>query len=355
MPLKNVLLTGATGLLGSNLLKHLAKEEFHIYAIKRPQSDLRLCPQSKKITWVSVENLTLEFILQLGVPFHYIIHAAGLVSYQQKDKEKLFKINCELTTEVAKAALSLKCEKFILISSISAIGKKGNSRTLNEVTLWDEKQFSSNYGRSKKAGENSVKALGKEGLPYLIFNPSVIIGPAKPDQSSARLISYVADGKPFYTSGILNYVAVDDVSGAIIKGMKSNFTNQQWILNGGWVSYEEFFALVAGYMGVKAPRYKMPKAAVMAGAFLENIFSKLKGKKPTLSLETARMAGSVNIYSAAKVKEDIKMEFSPLADAIKKTIDFMKINGLLKTIIFIPALVDFKLVISKLYWIVNNL
>lgn len=355
MPLRNVLLTGATGLLGSNLLKHLSQEEFQIYAIKRPTSDLNLCPQSDKIIWISTENLSLEFILQLNTPFHYIIHAAGLVSYQKKDKEKLFQINSLLTREMAEAALSLKCEKFIFISSISAIGKKSESGIFDETTPWDEKQFCSNYGKSKKAAEDIVKVLGEEGLPYLIFNPSVIIGPAKPDQSSARLNSYLADGKPFYTAGTLNYIAVDDVSTAIIKGMHSKFIHQQWIINGGSVSYQEFFTLVADYLGVKPPKYKVPKAAVLVGAIVENIFSKVKGKRPTLSLETARMAGSSSIYNTDKIKRDIKMEFSSLGDAIKNTIDTMKINGLIKTIIFIPALVDFKLVISKLYWIVNNL
>ncbi|GAA5040267.1 NAD-dependent epimerase [Marivirga lumbricoides] len=339
MPSKKVLLTGATGLLGSNLLHHLIREGYHVFAIKRNKSDLSLCPESSKITWINIDSIDVESVIGLNIPFNYIIHAAGFISYQKKDKAKLFEVNTKLTTKMGIAALKLNVEKFILVSSISAIGKQDPSKILDETTPWDKNQFSSNYGRSKKAAEESIKTLSKEkGLPYLIFNPSIIVGPAKPDQSSARLIGYVADGKPFYTSGMLNYIFVDDVSSAIIKGIKSSYINQQWILNGGWISYKGFFSIVANYMNVKPPQYNVPKFAVLAGALLENIYSRIKGKTPTLSMETARMAGSKNIYSAAKVKRDIKIDFSPLADAVKNTIDTMKINDWLKTIIFIPAL-----------------
>ncbi|MBK6265802.1 NAD-dependent epimerase/dehydratase family protein [Marivirga sp. S37H4] len=339
--MKTLLLTGATGLLGSNLLTHLLKEDFNIYAVKRPGSDTRLCPQSNQITWITTDNLSVKFLTDLECPIDYIVHAAGLVSYQQKDKEKLFQVNHQFTKKLAGEALKLNVKKFLLVSSISAIGKKADSPLITEDTPWDETQFSSNYGRSKRASENAVKELGEKGLPWIIINPSVIIGPARPDQSSARLIGYVADKKPFYTEGLLNYVDVDDVSGIIIKALKSDFIHHQWILNGGTVTYKHFFTKVAEYLNTKPPKYKIPKAGVMAGAFLENLYSKITGKRSTLSMETAKMAGNSSIYSADKLKSELETQFTPLTDSIKKAVDTMKINGLLKTIFFLASLVDF--------------
>ncbi len=343
MSTKNLLLTGASGLLGSNLLQHLLQEDFHIFAVKRPDSDLSFCPKSEKISWITTNDISANFLRSIQKPIHYIVHAAGMVSYLQKDKARLFEVNYEFTRNISEKALGLNVEKFILISSISAIGKDSSSHVITEETPWNDQQFASNYGRSKRAAEEAVRGNGKKGLPWIILNPSVIIGPAKTDQSSAKLIAYIADKKPFYTDGILNYVAVDDVSRIIIKSLKSNLNQQQMIINTGSVSYKDFFTEVASCLNTEAPKYRIPKAGVMVGAVLENIYSKLTGKKPTLSMETARMAGGTHIYKADKLNEKLQIKYTPLKESIKNTVTAMKINGFLKTIFFLASLVDFSI------------
>ncbi len=329
MAQKTILVTGATGLLGSNLLAHLLKENCIIYALKRSHSDTSACPEDSRINWIMNDDLNVLFLEDIPKPINYIIHAAGLVSYNKKDKDRLLEVNRDFNKNLAEAALKNKVEKFIFISSISALGKDSSDGLIVENTPYNKKQFNSNYGKSKRAAEVALKQVGQKGLNWIILNPSVIIGAAKPEQSSARLIYYAADEKPFYTEGTLNFVGVDDVSRVIIHSLKDKWKNKQWIINAGAISYKAFFQATAKLLNTKAPSINIPNWGVLIGAFLENIWSIITGKTPTLSMETAKMAGKNHIYSNELLKKDMNFEFSYFEEVLEKAVDGIREKGYL--------------------------
>ncbi len=327
MAQKTILITGATGLLGSNLLKHLVQKDYAIYALKRSSSDISVCPDDSRITWIVNDDLAVYFLEVLPKTINYIIHAAGLVSYNKKDKDQLFDVNSKFTGKLAEAALKNNVEKFILISSISALGKDSSNGLIVENTPYNKKQFNSNYGKSKRAAEIALKQAGKKGLHWIILNPSVIIGAAKPEQSSARLIYYTAHEKPFYTEGTLNYVGVDDVSRVIIHSLDEKWINKQWIINAGSMSYKNFFRITAEKLNKRPPFINIPKSGVLLGALLENVWSKISGKTPTLSVETAKMAGKRYVYSSERLVNDLNFEFEPFEHVLEKAVKEIKDNG----------------------------
>ncbi len=324
---KAVLITGASGLLGSNLLAHLLNENYIIYALKRTHSDISACPEDSRINWIVNDDLSTEFLKNITASIDCIIHATGMVSYNKKDKKRLFEVNTDFTKKLAEAALENQVKKFIFISSISALGKYTSNGTITEETPYSKKQFSSNYGISKRAAETELKKVGEKGLKWIILNPSVIIGAAKREQSSARLIYYAADEKPFYTEGTLNYVGVDDVSRVIVQSLEDKWKNQQWIINSGAISYKTFFQATANLLQTRAPYINIPTSWVIMGAILENILSKITGKTPTLSMETAKMAGKSHVYSNEHLVKDMNFEFESLEKVLEKTVKEIKMRG----------------------------
>lgn len=320
---KTVLITGATGLLGKQILLELLAHDYTIYALKRADSTIPL--KTEKIHWLELKSIQDNFFQQIPEQIDFVIHAGAMVSYKKSDKEKIFKINTDWTHNLATQAKKAGVKKFIFISSISALGKNSSNYKIDENTPKSKDEFLSNYGKSKRKAEAILWALSKEGLPIIILNPSVIIGPAKRYQSSTQLFGYVADQKPFYTSGIINYIDVRDVAEIILKSLENEIQNEQFVLNAGCISYHDFFSAIAKQLNVKAPNIGVPKFMVILGAVMENIWSKISGKPATLTMETAKMAGNKKIYNADKANKIFNLRYKTLDESIEWTVKEMLI------------------------------
>jgi nucleoside-diphosphate-sugar epimerase len=322
---KTVLLTGSTGLLGIQVLKQLISQDYKIYAVKRVSSIIPII--SEKIEWIEIRSLDDNLFRLIPDKVDYIIHAGAMVSYKKSDKANINQINAEWTSKLATDALEAGTKKFIFISSISALGKSSPDNFIDENTPKSEDDFLSNYGESKRKAEEILWKLSNQGLPIIILNPSVIIGPAKRYQSSAQLFGYVSDQKPFYTRGLINYIDARDVAEIIVQSLENEISNEQFVLNAGSISYHTFFKTIADQLKVKAPTIGVPKFMVILGAVLENIWSNISGKPATLTMETAKMAGNKKIYNADKSNNIFKLSYKTLDEAIEWTINEMQKKG----------------------------
>lgn len=325
MKQKVILITGSTGLLGKQLLHQLLHQNYKIYAVKRASSIIAL--DSEKINWIEMTSLADNLFNLIPENIDFIIHAAALVSYKKSDKDKIFEINTEWTSKLATDALEAGVKKFIFISSISALGKNSHDNFIDETTPKSEGEFLSNYGRSKRQAEKELWELSSKGLPILIFNPSVIIGPAKRYQSSAQLFGYIGDQKPFYTKGLINYIDVRDVAEIIVQSLENEISNEQFVLNAGSISYLEFFKAIAKQLHLKAPNIGVPKFMVILGAVMENLWSKISRKPATLTMETAKMAGNRKIYNAEKANKTFNIRYKTIKESIEWTVKEMQKRG----------------------------
>lgn len=319
-----ILLTGATGLLGSRIAQNLLQKGHTVFATKRASSSLRLVKNAERIHWMQGELSSKVFLKKCLVNVEVVIHAAAMVSYKKSDQQKLFDTNSELTRLLAEESLKAGVKNFIFVSSVSALGKGSRRSVVDEDTPWDDDEFHTSYGRSKRLAESYLRELGAQGLSYQIIAPSVILGAALPGQSSAQLFGYVLDQKPFFTNGLLNYVYVEDVVKVIQKLLDQQHESQKWIVNGGVTTYKVFFELVAAYLKVKPPYIKVPPKLVLAGAFLENVYSFLLNKPPLLSKETAKMAGSSYQYVGNKVSAKLGITYTSLESSVKNTVQEMR-------------------------------
>jgi len=322
---ETVLITGATGLLGRNITNHLLSKNFKVIGAKRSTSITFNHPD---LSWIELDKLLKLDPKDFKIDF--VIHCAALVSYNASDKDELFKVNKGITESIAKWARSARAKKFVYISSIATLGKNSDSHIINEITPWDDTDFTTNYALSKRAGEKAVKENGAKGLNYIILNPSIILGPAELSQSSAKLFQYVLDQKPFFTRGFINYIDVRDISKVISELIESDIVNEQFVINSGYTTYKSFFKQLAEKLNCKAPFIAVPKSALILGAYLENLWSKFKSKEPLLSSETARIAGNKYIYDSTKIKNQLSIAFHTLDESFDYSISEMKKAGHIK-------------------------
>lgn len=308
-----IAITGANGLLGSFIIRELLKNNLPFVALKRNDSDVSLLSDlAGKITWRTADVVDPVSLSEAFQDVNFVIHAAGLVSFNPREEKKIYNINVQGTQNVVNACTANNVQRLLHVSSVAALGRQKDQRTIDESNKWIESELNSTYAKSKYKAELEIFRAQEEGLSTVIVNPSVILAPADWNRSSAQLFKYVWDQKRFYIEGSLNYVDVRDVASMIVKLLNSSVQNERYILNGGNISYIDFFKMIAHEFNKKTPHIKLNKSLLKFVAAAEMFRSRLTNSTPLITPETARLAGTYFSYNNRKIKEILNTEFQTI-------------------------------------------
>lgn len=255
--------------------------EFHSAALEQMPCDI-------------LDVIGLEEAMQ-GV--EQVYHCAAIVSFDPGRKREMFRINIEGTANVVNAALDAGVKKMVHVSSVSALGRLREDALVNETMNWTEETSNSNYGKSKYLSELEVWRGISEGLDAVIVNPTIILGAGDWNASSSKIFRSVYNEFPWYTEGITGLVDVRDVATVMIRLMDSPVTGERFIVSAENRSYRDLFNLVAKAFGKKEPYKKVTPFIANVVRRLEAIKSRLTGKEPLVTRETA-------ITAMAKVNFD---------------------------------------------------
>ncbi len=317
-----ILVTGAAGLLGAELVKQLLEKGYKVIAIYN-STPIKLSHENLKIQQCDILDMSaLEEIME-GVS--HVYHCAAVVSFEPKDKAHLFKINIEGTENIVNACINANVQKLVHVSSVAAIGRIRNGETVNEKMTWTEETSNSIYAKSKYLGELEVwRGIG-EGLQAAIVNPSIIIGGDNWNDGSSALFKSVYNGFKWYTEGVSGFVDVRDVASAMIMLMNSKISGERFILNSENLSYKEIFSLMAKGFGKNPPPNKVTPFLAEVVWRLEAIKSLFTGKKKLLTKETARTAQASVKYDNNKFLNAFSpFYFTPIAKSIAFTCATLK-------------------------------
>lgn len=324
-----ILVTGSTGIVGTRLIFDLIKSGKSVRALKRITGDTDFVRRvfqfydSKngeaffsKIEWCDgdISDMGSLDIAFSGISHCY--HAAALVSYDPRDEKKLLEINAEGTENVVNAALEAGVLKLCHISSVSALGRAKKGTPTSEKDFWNRDDNNSVYGLSKFMAEREVWRGTAEGLPAIIVNPSIILGPSKPHQSSGMLMSLLQKGSVFYPKGTAGYIDVRDVSKACILLMDSEIQNKRFILNAENLNYKSLLTTAAGIFGNSKPTLKLKPWMLSLAWTGARVGAAISGTKPKITRETARSASHTNVFSNAKILQAVSINLFPVKEAL---------------------------------------
>lgn len=319
---KNILVTGAAGLVGNELTKQLLDKGYSVTAIynsvpvniSHPNLIIKQCD--------ILDTSSLEEVME---DVTHVYHCAAIVSFEIKDKNKLFKINVEGTANVVNACISANVQKLIHVSSVSALGRIRNGEIVTEQMNWTEETSNSFYGKSKYLGELEVwRGIG-EGLEAAIVNPTIILGGDNWDNGSSALFKSTYNEFKYYTEGTTGFVDVRDVANAMVLLMNSKISGERFILSAENLSYKEIFFLMAKYFGKKPPKKNVTPLLAEIVWRLEAMKSVVTGKKHLVTKETARTAQSTVRYDNTKILTALPgFQFIPVADTINRTCNNLK-------------------------------
>ena len=240
-----VLLTGATGLVGSHIVRHLLSlSNYEILATKRNSSKTDLLADIQdQINWVECDITDVVQLATITKGIDIVIHAAALISFSPRDRKKLYEVNTSGTAHIVDCCLAQGVKKLIYISSVSAYGAARN-RLITEDDVWVDKPIKSAYGHSKYLAEREVWRGQAEGLDTVIIAPSIVLGAGFWDAEPA-IVQKVADGMKYYPSGTNGIVDARDIAEMIGKVLTSNISGQKFTCSGINIKLEDLINLIS--------------------------------------------------------------------------------------------------------------
>lgn len=329
-----ILVTGGTGLLGSNLLFELTKTETRVRSIFRSEQKIKfverlfvkLNPESgkqqfEKIEWVQTDILDLLGLEDAFRGISKVYHCAALVSFRRRDFHELIKVNRRGTANIVNLCLEKKVEKLCYVSSTAAVGKVKEDECfeVRESNKWVQTPNLNGYSNSKNMAEKEVWRGIEEGLNAVIINPSVMFGPGSWDDSSLTIFRTMSKGLRFYTNGSNAFVDVRDVIESMQFLMNQAVSSERYLCTGTNVSFRQLFILIAQRLGKKPPRlFATPFLSGIAWRLLAIL--ELFGKKPTLTRESVHSSHQNVKYYSDKLIELTKKPFRELEDTIDYTV-----------------------------------
>lgn len=319
----STLVTGATGLIGSHVVRYLLALGRPVSALYRGQNGYGLLTDiANQITWLDGDVLDIPSLEIAITPGCDVVHCAAIVSFVPKDRARMEQVNVEGTANIVNVCLVAGVRKLAYLSSVASLGRPESKNdvpgaiVVTEEQKWEESPLNSAYAKTKYRAELEVWRGSAEGLPVVMVNPSVVLGEGDWTRSSTQLIKYVYDEKRFYTEGDINYVDVLDVAEAIVKLLHSPVVDQRFILNAGAMPYRDFLTQLAQALGKRPPNIRVPPGLARVLAALESVRSLVTGTSPLITQETARGASHRYYYPGEQITHSIDFQYRPLETTI---------------------------------------
>ena len=327
-----ILVTGGTGLVGSHLLYDLVCKNKQVKAIYRRPHTLERVKHVfsyysenhdilfNKIEWIEADLNNIPALQLAFENVKYVYHSAAFVSFEPNKYHQLRKVNIEGTANIVNLCISNKIKKLCYVSSIAAIGHETNpDQLITEETEWSSEDDNSVYAITKYGAEMEVWRGTQEGVPAVIVNPGIILGPGYwKGGSSGNLFRLIHNGMTYYTSGTSGYIDVWDVCNIMQKLMQSDIMNERYILISENLSFQDFQKKVAYSLHAKPANKEASTLLLEIGWRLDWLTSKLFGKRRKLSKQLAKSVRTKTIYDNKKIKSALQIKLNSIEDSIQK-------------------------------------
>lgn len=314
-----VLVTGATGFVGSVVARQLLARGDEVRVLARPDSDRR------NLAGLAVDccegDLRMpDSLLRACRGMDALFHVAADYRLWSRRPQDLYDSNVTGTRNLMEAALAAGVARIVYTSSVATLGNTGDGTPADEDTPSTLTDMIGHYKRSKFLAEQAVTTLIEQrGLPAVIVNPSTPIGPfdVKPTPTGRVVRDAIQRKIPAYVDTGLNIAHVEDVATGHLLAFDLGQVGRRYILGGEDMSLKEILTAIARLCGHTPPRVRLPRALIYPVAYCAQGWAWLThGPEPQATVDGLRMSRKRMYFSSARAIRELGYRPRPAQDAI---------------------------------------
>ncbi|OGP59285.1 MAG: hypothetical protein A2V67_15595 [Deltaproteobacteria bacterium RBG_13_61_14] len=327
------LITGATGLLGGNLVRLL---------VQRGEGEIRALVRESSKTY-AIDGLPIErdggdirdrkSVDRAVQGCDLVVHCAASTSQWRPNLARMKEINVQGTVNVLEAARAAGVKRAVYVSTVDTLGLSSREHPADESTEHESlAAFGNPYIDTKFEAEQRALEIMNKGLDLVIVKPTYMIGEWDLKPSSGQMILQVARGRAVgYPAGGNNFVDVLDVAEGIRRALAKGRSGEAYILGNaqGNLTYREMFTLIAKVVGVAPPKFRIPYPLALGAGYLLDLAGRLFGFEPDVNSVTARMGYAQHYFTPQKAIAELGMPQSPLEPAVERAYRWFNQQGML--------------------------
>lgn len=320
-------------MVGAHLLLDLVKSGVEVRAIYRNSNSRKHVQQVfthqhepqkaehlyKKIQWIQADITDIPALEQAFEGVTRVFHCAAKVTFDASQYRSLRKTNIEGTANIVNLSIANKIQKLCFVSSIATLDKKLEETSFSETSYWNQELPHSMYAITKYGAEMEVWRGSQEGVPVVIVNPGVIIGPGFWNSGSGSMFKRVHQGLNYYFPKVTGFVGVYDVVKAMMLLMDSSVQNEQYVLVAENASFKIVLGQVAESLNKPAPSKKLKPWMIFLAWVYQKTLGSFFSKEGQLDKRSPKSLFSESYYSNNKIKTELDFRFESMEEVIART------------------------------------
>lgn len=328
-----VLVTGATGFIGSHVARMLVERGDRVRVLVRRSSRIDNL-EGLDVEPVIGDLRDTESLTSALTGCRALFHVAADYRLWSRNPQELYESNVGGTRNILCAAKGAGVERVVYTSSVGALGIPADGSPGTEETAVSLNDMVGHYKRSKfLAEEEARRFVREEDLAVVIVNPSTPVGEndIKPTPTGKIVVDFLNGKLPAFVDTGLNLVDVRDVAAGHLLALERGKPGERYILGNCDVTLQGILQRLAAITGLKAPKRRIPYQAAYAAAWADTLlFGTMLKREPHIPLEGVRMARKYMYFDASKAVRELGLPQSPIDEALRRAVEWFRANGYAK-------------------------
>ncbi len=320
--------TGGAGFIGSHLVNDLVDSGQHVRVIERPGAAVDHLPRSVDVVFADIRDRGALALSFAGA--HSVYHLAANPNLWVRDRAEFDAVNYRGTVNVLDAALAAGACRVLHTSTESILTKAKVSGPIDENVEIQLSDAVGPYCRSKLLAEQYALFLAGKGLPVVIANPTMPVGPGDRNFSppTRLVLDFCRGDLPAIMKCTLNLIDVRDLARGLVLVMQKGRPGRRYILGSCNLTLTELLEILSDLTGVAVPAWRIPYAVALSFAWMSEVWAnRVTGRSPKATLTGVRLGKRIMHFDSSRTAAELGLQTRPIRESLVDLVNWLRETG----------------------------